>query len=400
MRESSGRSDEHLAPDALGAFLTDALAAEEAEAAAEHLERCAVCMRALDDIEITSAEAGREHEGDATMSAPALVREPEANEPLWDERRMKRSVRRTLLGTAVRAALLLLAGAIVLQVVGGFLIGPLLVDRGDRVASVVAATFDLPVLTIPGAEVSEFSSQMGVLRRTTEVSVERAVGASAVPLGSFATRIGPIGAAPVGGPVNAFGPVLDTPAGTFVQDAPPFEPERLGEGTAATVELHLAPGVTVADADAIADEATDVELVWVGFRVPGGDPADRTWRLGYSACGTIPGWVLNQGSMGFGGTGSFRTWDGDAGAASALSEVRRAVDNLAGTGLVSDDSFGGPLTDAEQTASLLAQTEPEVMSVVLTGPTNALADVVEAVGPQSVDLLEVDFDRGAPLTCG
>jgi hypothetical protein len=400
MSESSGSNGAHLTPEALRAFLTDALAADEAEAAAEHLERCASCMRALDDIETTSAGAGQEHEGAATMSAPTLIREPGANEPVWDERRMKRSVRRTLLGTAVRAALLLLAGAIVVQLVGGLLVGPLLVDRGDRVPSVVAATFDLPVLTIPGAEIGEFGSQMGVLRRTTEVTVERAVGASAVPLGSFSTRIGPVGASPVGPPVDAFGPVLDTPSGTVVQDVPPFEPERLGEGTAATVELHFGRGVTVADADAIADQAADVELLWVGFRVPGGDPDDRSWRLGYSACVTIPGWVLDQRSTGFGSSGGFRIWDGDSGADHALGEVRRAVENLARTGLVSNDGSGGALADPAATAALLVESEPEVMSVVLTGPTDALADVVEAVGPRSVDLLEVDFDRGAPLTCG
>jgi hypothetical protein len=256
------------------------------------------------------------------------------------------------------------------------------------------------VLTIPGAEVSEVSSQMGALRRTTEVSVERAVGATTVPLGSFSTRIGPFGASPVGGPVHAFGPVLDTPSGTFVQDAPPFEPGRLGEHTAATVELHLGGGVTVADADAITDEATDVELLWVGFRVPGGDPSDRSWRLGYSACGTIPQWVLDQRSMGFGGTGGFRVFQGDTGADHALSEVRRAVDNLAGTNLVSGDGPEGALADPARTAALLTEAEPEVMSVVLTGPTDELADVVEAVSPLSVDLLEVDFDRGAPRTCG
>jgi hypothetical protein len=398
--DTPDRPGEHLTADALRTFLADTMAPQEAEDAAAHLERCDRCMRALDDLETTPAGTGHDHGRATTMSTSTLLREPEANEPVWDERRMKRSVRRTLLGTAVRAALLLLAGAIVLQLVGGFLVGPVLVDRGDRVPAVVAATFDLPVLTIPGAEVSEFSSQMGVLRRTTEVTVERAVGASAMPLGSFSTRIGPIGAASVGGPVHAFGPVLDTPSGTFVQDVPPFEPERLGEGTAATVELHLGRGVTVADADAIAEGATEVELLWVGFRVPGGDPDDRSWRLGYSACGTIPEWVVDQGSMGFGGSGGFRTFGSDAGADHALGQVRRAVENLARTGLVSGDGPEGALADPEATVALLAETEPEVMSVVLTGPTDALADLVQSVGPLSVDLLEVDFDRGAPQTCG
>jgi hypothetical protein len=398
--DTRGSNGEHLTPDALRAFLADAMAPAQAEAAAEHLEHCAACMRGLDDFASTSAETGHDHEGATAMSAPTLIREPEANEPVWDERRMKRSVRRTLLGTAVRAALLLLAGAIVVQLVGGLLVGPLLVDRGDRVPAVVAATLDLPVLTIPGAGVREVNSQMGAVRRTTEVSVERAVGATAVPLGSFSTRIGPFGASPVGPPVHAYGPVLDTPSGTFVQDVPPFEPGRLGEGTAATVELHFGSGVTVADADAITEEATDVELLWVGFRVPGGDPDDRSWRLGYSACGTIPQWMLDTRSAGFGSSGGFRVLEGDAGADHALSQVRRAVENLAGTGLVSGGGPEGALADPGATAALLAETEPEVMSVVLTGPTDALADVVEAASPQSVDLLEVDFDRGAPQTCG
>lgn len=40
------------------------------------------------------------------------------------------------------------------------------------------------------------------------------------------------------------------------------------------------------------------------------------------------------------------------------------------------------------------------MRVVLTGPISAVADAVEAVDTVPNDRLEVDFDWGAPLTCG
>jgi hypothetical protein len=67
---------------------------------------------------------------------------------------------------------------------------------------------------------------------------------------------------------------------------------------------------------------------------------------------------------------------------------------------VSGDSLDGALADPTATAALLTESEPEVISVALTGPTDTLADVVETVSPQLTDLLEVDFDRGAPQTCG
>ncbi len=63
---------------------------------------------------------------------------------------MRRSVRRTLLRTAWNAALLLIAVAITLQLLGWFVLQPLLVARGDRLATTIIATMDVPIMTTPG----------------------------------------------------------------------------------------------------------------------------------------------------------------------------------------------------------------------------------------------------------
>jgi hypothetical protein len=40
-----------------------------------------------------------------------------------------------------------------------------------------------------------------------------------------------------------------------------------------------------------------------------------------------------------------------------------------------------------------------VDSVVITGPARAVAAAVERYAPDQADLLELDFDRGAPQVC-
>lgn len=70
-------------------------------------------------------------------------------------------------------------------------------------------------------------------------------------------------------------------------------------------------------------------------------------------------------------------------------------DRLAGSGTTAD----GALEDPAATAEVLASTEPAVDSVVITGPTQAVAAAVERYAPDQTDLLELDFDRSAPQVC-
>jgi hypothetical protein len=388
----------------LRGHLDGSLAADVERRVADHLEVCDSCVARLDGFE----------------AGPVLRLSSTAHDaPEWDERRARRSIRRTLLRTAVTAALLLVLGAIVLQLIGFYVLQPLLVDRGERVQRSVVATIDLPVMTNPGAEMRQVVSNPDIVRRTTEVEFERPVGARMIPLGWLTTRLGPVGmTTPFGPPSEATYGLLRDRDGSQVGPSDvsllPFQPERLGSGTAVTVEMGFVPPIDRQDAQAVTAGRDDVALLWVGFAVPDTigepgagslrDPADAGHErpLGYSACGVIPEFLRNDAPRwgGFGGGGGFRTWEArDAGVEHALGELRRATANLAAIGWP-DADWESSLQDLDATADALAAGDPRVTTLVVTGPLDAVAEVVEAADPASTLLLEVDFDRGEPEPCG
>jgi hypothetical protein len=369
---------QHPPAEQLRAYLDERLGEADAQAVADHLEVCDHCVAALDDL------------GSAPIRLPAAT----ADAPAWDERRMRRSVRRTVLLTAVNTALLLVLAALVLQLLGWFVLHPLLVDRGSRLADHVTATIDVPVMTIPGAELDQVNSNPGIFGRTTQVELQRAVGSQRIPLGSFTTRVGPRRmAVPSGADIGGRGPGLEPSA---VDDGPwPFEPERLAEGTAVTVELSwYEEPLDLTEADAVADGSDRLTLLWVGFRIPGGDhPQDPNWRLGYSTFGQIPAFVQEHRWGAFGGGGDFRIRD-ESGAQHALDELRRATANLAAIGWPDQRAAPyGALADLTRTAEHLASDQPAVVSVVITGPTQTVAAAVAEHAPDEANLLEIDFDR-------
>jgi hypothetical protein len=370
----------HPPTESLRAFLDDDLPAADAREVADHLEACERCLAVLDDVE----------------PPPVLPRAAAADAPVWDERRMRRSVRLTVLRTAVDTVLLLVLVVLLLQILGWFVLHPLLVDRGDRLDSHVTATIDLPVLLIPGAEGGELVSDPGVLRRTTEVEFRRAVGSRRTSIGSFGTRTGPFGMSTTAGWDLWPGTYSLEPGSDLGEYPTLFQPERLGEGTAVTVELQWRRPIGLEAADDVAAGSEDVTLLWVGFRVPGAPRReDPAWTLGYSACAEP--WRSEQRFGGFGTSSATecRFHGDDLGARHALREVRRATANLAAIGwpAVDDPEGYGALADLEGTADALAATEPGVASVVITGPTQAVAEAVEAHGPDQAQLLEIDFDR-------
>jgi hypothetical protein len=371
---------QHPPAEQLRAYLDERLGDADAQAVADHLEVCDHCVAALDDL------------GSAPIRLPAAA---PADAPAWDERRMRHSVRRTVLLTAVNTAFLLVLAALVLQLLGWFVVHPLLVDRGARLADHVTATIDVPVMTIPGAELDQVNSNPGIFGRTTEVELRRAVGSQRIPLGTFTTRLGPRRmSVPSGGVIGGRGPWLEP---SPVDDGPvPFEPERLGEGTAVTVELSwYDEPLDLTEADAVADGSDRLAVVWVGFGIPGGDvPQDPYWRLGYSTSGLIPAFVQEQRWGGFGGSGDFRIWEVDSGAQHALDELRRATANLAAIGWPDHRAAPyGALADLTRTAEHLASDQPAVVSVVITGPTQTVAAAVVEHAPDEANLLEIDFDR-------
>ncbi|TVP70661.1 MAG: hypothetical protein EA340_05520 [Nitriliruptor sp.] len=131
---------------------------------------------------------------------------------------------------------------------------------------------------------------------------------------------------------------------------------------------------------------------------------------GYSTCGQGADDILEVVDLGsslfgggFGTSGSFRILPPpEDGVDHALEQVRRATDNLARSGwlddepLFTDGPVDGPLSDIDAVNRRLQEREPEIVTVVLTGPTPALAEIVAASEPDTADLLELDFDRGAP----
>lgn len=373
----------HPTPAHLRAYLVEALSAGEAERIGEHLEECVSCGARLDELQ----------------QPAVLPRSPAAELAAWDERGMRRAVRRTLVGTAAGAALLLIAGAFLLELLGWFVVHPLVVDRGDRVASSIAASVDLPVMTTPGAEPDQVLSNLGAIRRTTEVDIQRAVGARMSSLGRFTTRLGPAAVTtPDDEPVTPFGPLLSGPDGRIDLTPVEFEPERLSDGTAVTVELIWSDPLTLEAANAVDDAVDGVALLWVGFDL-GEDPLDPDWRLGYSACTHIPEFL--QAGSSRGGSGFRLARPALPGAQHALAELRRALTNLTDLGWPQDrpeasSAIGNPSAALER----ITDSDPGANRVVLTGPTPLVADAIDAHAADVAHLLEVDFDRGPPEECG
>lgn len=355
-------------------YLDDALEPSDAETVGAHLEDCQACSDVLDQLE-------------------PPVRLPEGVVAGgWDERRARRAARRTVLRTAIDAVLVvtgvLLIGLLLSQLVWQ----PLVVGRGDRVADAVAAAVELVPLTVPGGEVEQWTSNPGLVRRHVEVEATRRVGPQDDPLGTHTTAIGPLAVRavpPAGGPADS--------AGVGV----PFEPDRLGEGTAVTVLVRFDDPRPVVEVDELAVGVEDAALEWVGFATveQGGVPVP----VGYGACHEP---LELPGRLGLGGYGSSAHQrpvqpEAGGGASHALEQARRAVAAVADasfdTGGVPADSL---LDRVDEIAQALAADDPGVATVVATGSTDAVAELVDAAGADSAELLAVDFDIAPTEPCG
>ncbi len=391
---------DHPSTDDLRRELDGRTDAEESARITGHLDACEACGRRLDELADTTP-------------TPAVAADRDT--PSFDPRWMRRAVARTMLSVAWRAALLLVVVVVVAQFAATLLVHPLLVERGDRLERHVVASIDLPILLRPGAEARDVGSNVGLLRRTTEVRFERAVGAATSDLGRYETRLGPLAmtTAVGSGPITAWrGPRLsEDPADS---SPVPFDPGRAGDATAATIELSWDDAIDREAVAALTDDHDDVALTWVGFRVADGTHAEGRQALGYSACsrgGDEIVEVFDLGTTlvggGFGTSSGFRQLPPpEDGVAHALEQARRATDNLARSGWLEDEPLldrgreDGPLADLDAVNQRLAEDDPEVATLVLTGPTPALAAIIADSAPDTANLLELDLDRGAPEPCG
>ena len=117
-------------------------------------------------------------------------------------------------------------------------------------------------------------------------------------------------------------------------------------------------------------------MTWVGLRI-GELPTEGPGAiLGYSACARDHGELLDLAGVpfsgGFGTSGGFRVMPPpEDGVGHALTHVRRATANLARTGWLENEPLlrEGPLGDVTATAQWFTDNDPEVVSIVLTGPT-------------------------------
>ncbi len=196
----------------------------------------------------------------------------------------------------------------------------------------------------------------------------------------------------------------------------PFEPDRLAAGTAVTVQVAWDTPIARPDAQAIAGTSDEVALLWVGFEVPGTPqvPFDESdslapvgAALGYSACGTIARVPLDYPRLGgFGSSGGFRDREvAGNGVEHALDQLRRATTNLAAADWPDGQRSDADLPDPMATADAMRTGDPQVTSLVVTGPLDEVAAVVAAADADPTSLAdaylyEIDVDRGAPDPCG
>lgn len=332
-----------------------------------HLEACEVCLERAE-----------------TLAPPVTVPVNETATTDDDPRWLRRSVRRTLLAVAGRAAMLLVVGWIVVSFLSTLVWFPFVVERGDRVEAAVTATHDLGLMTIPGAEVDSMSSQQELVRRGTEVELHRRVGAGSQRLGEIATEVGALG----------FTRSFDRPrpdvssvateigAGTDTSETL----MRLGDGTAVTVLVQSPSSIEPDDITAVVGD--EVALLWVGFTRHDALP------LGYSACARLPEVPESQG---WGTSGAFRVPPGEGGIGHAEAQFRRAyTQQRSGLGLP-DVALEAPGLEAA-----VASDEPlPIGGFVVTGATTAVADALDQLPAEvGVMLLDVGFDIGPPEPCG
>ncbi|NNC40417.1 MAG: hypothetical protein HKN95_06975 [Acidimicrobiia bacterium] len=169
--------------------------------------------------------------------------------------------------------------------------------------------------------------------------------------------------------------------------------------------LWLDQPISVAEAQALVPDQTEAAILWAGFDVspalpPGLDrfPGDRGLMLGYHTCETPA--ILDLGgpffSSGFAMSGGnvtgcfFQT----PSVADALEQTRRATTNLASDADLIEAlqaSSTESLQNIENVAAWLADNQPTVTALVITGPTANVTHIVETSGADDAVQLDVDF---------
>lgn len=373
--------NDHIAPDLLAAYVDDALEAETKAELEQHLEQCDECSSLLEEAE---APVGLE---------PA----DRAEGSLWDEKRMRKTVRRTLLGAALKAISIWIIGFVVVAAISSLAFQPLVIGRGDRARRAAVATWDLPVLITPGASVDSWTTDATLLGRDLKVELVRFVGSQPRPLGTFETHLG----------IFSFAQHDTTTVNPYVGGGShKFVPDQLPAGTVVTVRLQwLEQPITIAEAEALRPNDDEARLLWAGFDVspalpedPQRFPGDLGATLGYHPCEepTILDLERSYFRSGFAMAGGnvAGCLIQPVSVAHALEQTRRAAANLASdrdlVQAMSASSFES-LQNIEQVAAWLADNQPAVTTLVITGPTPNVTHILETSGADDAVQLDVDF---------
>ena len=373
--------------DLLEAYVDETLDRATRKMVDDHIADCRECQSILEDVEPV----------DMSSMGPRG----------YDEHSMRRVVRRSILRTALDTVVLLFGGLVVVTLLATLIYQPFIINRGGRSADVARATIDLATMLNPGAVVTEVLIQSDLFDREVSVEVVLPVGARSEVLGSFGVRIGAFNLSDVDG--GRPWPILG-PQG-FESNAED-QLSHLGPGTVSTVRIDFGTPISASEAQSIADASSqEIRVVWAGFDVstPTGDPP--SWAAGqvpgYATCiGAQPLDNLDEAFLGEPSAGFNRSLpDAPSSITRALDLLREGLNNIASNPEIANSLLDGSsesVHDVDQTLARLAEPDPRVKVLVITGPSPEVADYLsESMNPEdSAQVLAVNFYNWTTSVCG
>ncbi len=354
--------------DLMAAYIDGTLPAPDVARLEIHIADCAECTALVDDRE-------------ALDLAGTTNRE-------FDERVLRKSIRRTLLRTAGYSTLLAVMTALALFIGSTLIIQPLLMNAGGRAETAARATFDLAPMLNEGTVIEEFSIDSGFASRSFTVQLGLPLGSAIVDAGDVVHEVGLGGPRP--GSLWPFTGALQpnpVPAADLL--------ERLGPSTVSTVAARFREPLDLARAQAIADQpGADVSVIWAGFLITDAAPeeaaTDPLRTLGYSTCSSnrLPEELFGASSANAGGSFGVRSPSVEA----AFEQVRTTVSRIAGEQRVLESLPLGWGDSIRAAAEHLSEIEAApVETLVVTGPSDEVLRFLVATDAVNSRVLATDF---------
>ncbi len=350
----------------------------------DHLKTCTECRAILDDV------------APVELSAMGVGR--------FDERLMRRTVRRSMFRSAMNTALLLLAGFIVVWFLSALVVHPLLINRGGRAADIARARIDTITMTNPGAVLESGTIDSSLLSKDLHLRFAVPVGSSVEHTFGQSASIG------IFGLIESFDRPDELPGylASFGQEETIDQLTNLGAGTVATALVQFDEPMSVDDAQRIADDpGSDIRVIWSGFDAT----LDRDEPPFWTAAGTIGYGTCQDAELSFDdsvlGATSASFSQGSIYARSsitaALDSVRRGLDNIASRPELVEDllSRGDSSADFDAVRAGLTS-DPMVRVLVVTGPSPEIADFLDLQSDQLINanVMAVDFYNWTAGICG